>query len=278
MPYRPRLARKCPAKKTTCAGPRATRALHTTRPKLQNAAEVDTPSAPFPADKQPPDTRDVGAKENGTQDAALEEPKNEEGQGQRDRPPNTHEAAGGPGRVEGQEEPEGTPAATTAKPRPLLPWQAWRETMLPERVRGTIIERILATKEPYDRFPPDMTARDVMEALRITRSKGKPRWRRLSTALVKHLLKNGTGPHTFVYETLLNTHAMAEGSALVVKDLLEEMRTKKVPWSQYAYHAAIRVCPPVPVPNLVLLLTNDLHSRLWQSTLITFSAMKLYGK
>lgn len=124
--------------------------------------------------------------------------------------------------------------------------------MLPPKARGTMIERILDTKAPYDRFPPGMTAADAIEALRISRSKGKPKWRRLTTALVVHLLKNGTAPNTFIYETLLNTHALAEGSALVVKGLLEEMRAKRIPWSQYSYHSAIRVCSPVPSAEFCL--------------------------
>lgn len=251
VPYRPRLARRCPAKRTTCAGPRANRALHTTRPKLESAADIYPLSTSTPSDAPPLEIQDIDTKENGNQDSALEKPETEEGEGQQDRPLDTNEVEDGPGGLERQEEPERTEAAPAAEePRPLPPWQAWRETMLSPRARGTIVERILETKPPYDRFPSEMTATDVIEALRVSRSKGKPRWRRLTTALVKHLLNDGTAPNTFIYETLLNTHALPEGSATVVKGLLEEMRAKKVRWSQYAYHSAIRVCSPVPGSNL----------------------------
>lgn len=86
-----------------------------------------------------------------------------------------------------------------------------------------------------------MTTENVKDALRYARMIGQPKFRRLTAHLVKHLLGHN-GPDTFVYETLLMAHTLPEGSADTVRSLLDEMRARQIPWSQTAYHAALRVC------------------------------------
>lgn len=93
---------------------------------------------------------------------------------------------------------------------------------------------------------PRATTEEIYEALRKLRTLGKPKHRRTTSALVKHLLANGTAPDTFLYETLLMAHAATDGSADAVKELLREMRDKKLPWSSTAYHAALQVLTPYP--------------------------------
>ncbi|KAF3767582.1 hypothetical protein M406DRAFT_217485, partial [Cryphonectria parasitica EP155] len=80
----------------------------------------------------------------------------------------------------------------------------------------------------------------IYEALRATRQLPRPGMRRVTAALVKHVLADGALPNTFLYETILIQHALTDGSADVVRKLLKEMREKQVPWSSTAYHSAIR--------------------------------------
>lgn len=241
-PYRPRLASKHPARETACASLRPTQALHTARSGFGGKETHDTL-----ATSDVRDTRILGTPDRAIQDSDhkdLSSKTSEDGEDLAQKAAMGATSVDGmnPGRLESQIQAPTRTAHNSGKARPLPPSQTWRETMLPPRIRGTIVERILETEPPYDRFPAHMTAADAMEALRISRTKGKPKWRRLTTALVKHLLSNGPGLNTFIYETLLDTHALPEGSAMVVKNLLEEMRANKIPWSQYAYHSAIRVC------------------------------------
>jgi hypothetical protein len=88
---------------------------------------------------------------------------------------------------------------------------------------------------------PRATTEQIYEALRKLRTLGKPKYRRATAVLVRHLLASGEAPDTFIYETLLLAHAATDGSADAVKDLLLEMRHKKLPWSSTAYHAALQV-------------------------------------
>lgn len=88
---------------------------------------------------------------------------------------------------------------------------------------------------------PRATTKQIYEALRKLRTLGKPKYRRATAALVRHLPASGEAPDTFIYETLLMAHAATDGSADAVKELLREMRHKKLPWSSTAYHAALQV-------------------------------------
>lgn len=88
---------------------------------------------------------------------------------------------------------------------------------------------------------PRATTEQIYETLRKLRTSGKPKYRKSTAALVRHLLASGEAPDTFIYETLLLAHAAIDGSADTVKELLREMRHKKLPWSSTAYHAALQV-------------------------------------
>lgn len=144
---------------------------------------------------------------------------------------------------------EAAQAAQTASPSPeglvrsvlIDSPKRTRRYKLPFYVRRDIVEGILDSKPPDYTFPDGTTNTDVLDALRYARMLGQPKWRRLVAHLVKHLLKHN-GPDAFIYETLLMAHTLPEGSADKVRMLLEEMRTKQIPWSQTAYHAALRVC------------------------------------
>lgn len=103
------------------------------------------------------------------------------------------------------------------------------------------VQQILNIKEGVE-IPSDVTNDEVLEALRYTRDLQRPKWRTLTTRLVRHLLAKGVPPTTFIYETLLMAHSQTEGSAEVVRNLLSEMREKRVPWSSTIYHSALRVC------------------------------------
>lgn len=94
---------------------------------------------------------------------------------------------------------------------------------------------------PFTNYLPDATTEQIYEALRNTRHNPRPGMRKTTAALVKRLMANGAAPSTFLYETMLIQHALTEGSADVVRKLLQEMRDKKIPWSSTAYHSAIRV-------------------------------------
>lgn len=103
------------------------------------------------------------------------------------------------------------------------------------------VERILKKPWPFE-VPAGVTAPDVVEALRFTRDQPKPKWRAVTARLVEHLLADQrVPPSTFLYETLLMAQSAREGSAETVRGLLQEMRTKKIPWSSTAYHSALRV-------------------------------------
>lgn len=88
---------------------------------------------------------------------------------------------------------------------------------------------------------PRATTEEIYEALRKLRNREKPKYRRTTSTLVKHLLATGTAPDTFLYETLLMAHAATDGSADAIKELLREMRHNRLPWSSTAYHAALQV-------------------------------------
>ncbi|KAL1879819.1 hypothetical protein Daus18300_001657 [Diaporthe australafricana] len=102
-----------------------------------------------------------------------------------------------------------------------------------------MVQRLVLGKWLHEDMPR-ATSEEIYEALRRTRVSGRPRHRRTTAALVKHLLASGTAPNTFIYETLLMAHAAIDGSADTVKELLREMRQKKLPWSSTAYHAALQ--------------------------------------
>lgn len=103
-----------------------------------------------------------------------------------------------------------------------------------------MVERLIWGKR-LDEDIPRATTEEIYETLRKLRTLGRPKHRRATSALVKHLLATGTAPDTFLYETLLMAHAATDGSADAVKELLREMRHKKLPWSSTAYHAALQV-------------------------------------
>lgn len=236
-PCRPR---RGPARKTPCASLLPTnRAIHSTHPRPQSVAEADKDS--FQSRSQTLGAPDDFVKEDDIPEPSVDNLENAEGDGQHDASLAAVESTSEPGLSAGRREPEDAPPSSNVEgPRRLLPSQAWRTDLLSPKQSGTIIERILETRPPYN-FPPEMTTENVVDAIRVTRSTGKPKWRRMTAALVKHLLDNDIIPNTFMYETLFNAHSLPEGSADVVETLLDEMRTNRVPWSQYSYHAAIRV-------------------------------------
>lgn len=108
-----------------------------------------------------------------------------------------------------------------------------------------MVQRLIWGKR-LDEDIPRANSEQIYEALRKLRTLGNPKYRRTTSALVRHLLATGTAPDTFLYETLLMAHAATDGSADVVKELLREMRQKKLPWSSTAYHAALQVRTPSP--------------------------------
>lgn len=108
-----------------------------------------------------------------------------------------------------------------------------------------MVQRLIWGKR-LDEDIPRATNEQIYEALRKLRTLGNPKYRRTTSALVRHLLATGTAPDTFLYETLLMAHAATDGSADAVKELLREMRQKKLPWSSTAYHAALQVRIPSP--------------------------------
>lgn len=88
---------------------------------------------------------------------------------------------------------------------------------------------------------PRATTEQIYQTLRKLRTLGRPKYRRTTAALVRHLLASGEAPDTFLYETFLMAHAATDGSADVVNGLLREMKHRKLPWSSTAYHAALQV-------------------------------------
>lgn len=104
-----------------------------------------------------------------------------------------------------------------------------------------MVDRLVNLPPPFDRIPKTATDQDLYDAIRETRHSPKPHFRKLTAALVKHLMAQGTEPNTFIYESMLLSHALTEGSADMVRKLLNEMREKQIPWSSTAYHAALRV-------------------------------------
>lgn len=241
VPCRPR---RGAARKTPCASFLPTnRAVHTTRPRLQSVAEVDKDSSQSAS--QPLGTPGDIVEED-IPESSVDSLENAEDDGQRDRSPVAGESGNDPGQPAGREgSADMPPSSNVEAPRRPRPSQTWRTDMLSPKLTGTIVERILETRPPYDNFPPEMTTENVVDAIRATRSKGKPKWRRMTAALIRHLLDNDTLPNTFMYETLFNAHSLPEGSADVVETLLDEMRTRRIPWSQYSYHSAIRVRLPM---------------------------------
>lgn len=134
------------------------------------------------------------------------------------------------------EEKPATHFETPAIPNNALESQADQKDMVQRLVWGKRLDEDI----------PRATTEEIYEALRKLRTLGKPKYRRTTSALVKHLLANRTVPDTFLYETLLMAHAATDGSADAVKELLREMRDKKLPWSSTAYHAALQVLTPYP--------------------------------
>lgn len=108
-----------------------------------------------------------------------------------------------------------------------------------------MIQRLIWGKRLAEDIPR-ATTEQIYETLRKLRTSGKPKYRRSTAALVRHLLASGEAPDTFIYETLLLAHAATDGSADAVKELLREMRHKKLPWSSTAYHAALQVLTAQP--------------------------------
>lgn len=119
---------------------------------------------------------------------------------------------------------------------PAIPKNALESQVDPE----DMVQRLVWAKR-LDEDIPRATTKEIYEALRKLRTLGRPKHRRTTSALVKHLLATGTAPDTFLYETLLMAHAATDGSADAVKELLQEMRHKKLQWSSTAYHAALQV-------------------------------------
>lgn len=160
--------------------------------------------------------------------------------------------------------PRTTEPTTTATATATAPWPLARPKSLPQKNNNANnanktkkappaaqlaepqnVERILKKPWPFE-VPAGVTAPDVVEALRFTRDQPKPKWRAVTARLVEHLLADQrVPPSTFLYETLLMAQSAREGSAETVRGLLQEMRTKKIPWSSTAYHSALRVrrCP-----------------------------------
>lgn len=158
-------------------------------------------------------------------------------------------------------------ATATATATTTTPWPLARPKALPQNNNNNAnnnkkeappaaqlaepqnVERILKKPWPFE-VPAGVTAPDVVEALRFTRDQPKPKWRAVTARLVEHLLADQrVPPSTFLYETLLMAQSAREGSAETVRGLLQEMRTKKIPWSSTAYHSALRVRrvgPPKP--------------------------------
>lgn len=112
---------------------------------------------------------------------------------------------------------------------------------MPKRLVNTSVERILRMKAPFTELPPNTTEQDIYDAIRCIMFFGDTRWRWLTTVLVKWLLDNGAQPNNFIYSAVIASHALTEGSADTVRDLLNEMRTHKIPWSSTSYHCALRV-------------------------------------
>lgn len=112
---------------------------------------------------------------------------------------------------------------------------------MPKRLVSTTVQQILRMNAPFTDFPPNTTEQDVYDAIRCIMFFGDYRWRWLTTVLVKRLLDSGTEPNNFIYSAVLASHALTEGSADTVHDLLNEMRTYKIPWSSTSYHCALRV-------------------------------------
>lgn len=106
---------------------------------------------------------------------------------------------------------------------------------------NSTVARLARTTSKFRDALQVATTEDIYEALRIQRDRKPLRIRKRTSALVQHLLASGAAPNTFLYETLLMAHSAPDGSADSVKTLLWEMRSKKLPWSSTAYHAALRV-------------------------------------
>lgn len=275
LPYRPRLASRCHATTSTCTGPRVTtRALHTTRRQLQDGADKDVFSVLTDAEAQEKRGGAARWKTNSWETSPSKLGNAESGSGrQQESPPEASDGSGNhlvatdyavgtieqdrstkadeSRRAEGLEssssaqvpaqEPEEEPTVSTSmSPDLATPWKG-EPLDIPKRARGTVVELIMGMNPPYTELPAGVTYQKVMEAIRYIRQRGHPKWRRLTAFLVKYLLKSNNPPLTFIYETLLIGHALTEGSADVARSLLEEMRMMKIPWSQTAYHAAIRV-------------------------------------
>lgn len=260
MPYRPQLASRCPAAKSACARPRVTtRALHTTRRQLQNGADMEVSPAVLEAEAQ---EQGGGAPKLGNADSARPQdgpPKASDGSGEpivaasdavdnveEDRSSETNQPQGAQSLESSvhmaAQEPVEKPTGSTSSSSDIKMLRNYETYDLPKRARGTVIERIVDMEPPYTELPTGATNSKIMETIRYIRQRGHPRWRRLTAVLLKHLLNSSTPPNTFIYETLLIGHALREGSADVAKSLLQEMRMRRVPWSQTAYHAVIRVC------------------------------------
>lgn len=133
-------------------------------------------------------------------------------------------------------EPKLEEKPATDSDTPAIPNNASESQAGPE----DMVQRLVWAKR-LDEDIPRATTKEVYEALRKLRTMGRPKHRRTTSALVKHLLATGTAPDTFLYETLLMAHAATDGSADAVKELLQEMRHKKLQWSSTAYHAALQV-------------------------------------
>ncbi|PSR81886.1 hypothetical protein BD289DRAFT_484171 [Coniella lustricola] len=109
-----------------------------------------------------------------------------------------------------------------------------------DSLERSMVQRLVSLPAPFDDIPADATEQEIYDAIRETRHMPKPHFRKLTAALVKCLLARGTAPNTFIYETILLAHALPEGSAEMVRKMLNEMREKQIPWSSTAYHAALR--------------------------------------
>lgn len=103
-----------------------------------------------------------------------------------------------------------------------------------------MVQRLFSGKRLADDLPR-ATTEQIYQTLRKLRTQGKPKYRRTTAALVRHLLASGEAPDTFLYETFLMAHGATDGSADVVNGLLREMKHRKLPWSATAYHAALQV-------------------------------------
>ena len=230
-PYRSQLTGKGARRRSICARPRpaAVRPLSTTACLRQDGARPEEEAFGVLSDAVAEiheDTRRTGL--DGLAETKQPEQKPRSSTPNEPEKPQDSSSSTLVGRPAGIEVPEGDAV-------PTIPYEQSGEQ------RGSSMVAMLVHMQKLEDVLPTATTEDIYEALRILRDQQTPKYRKRTTALVKHLLASGTAPNTFLYETVLMAHAAPDGSADKVKALLREMQAKKLPWSSTAYHAALRV-------------------------------------